>query len=117
MREKRIYEKEEKEEKRKDDEMPKSILFVQHTKDSGLAKEIRRIVQELKPWTRISIKIVERAGERLEDQLHKSDPWESSNCGRNMCLPCETSMNDDNSNLKSCTRRSVIYKTWCKYVD
>ena len=36
----------------KDNEMPKSILFVQHTKDSILAKDIRRIIQELKPCWR-----------------------------------------------------------------
>ena len=41
--------------------MPKSILFVQHTPDSVLAKEMRKLINELKPWTKIGIKVVERA--------------------------------------------------------
>ena len=37
----RIREKERKKNGDKDDEMPKSILFVQHTPDSILTKELR----------------------------------------------------------------------------
>ena len=94
--------------------MPKSILFVQHKKDSVLAKEIRRIIQELKPWTRLNIKVVERASEKLEDVVHKSNAWEEQDCGRTGCLPCETATKVEESRHKNCTRRLILYKTWCK---
>ena len=58
----------------KDNDIPKAVLFVQHAPDSGLAMAMRKMFMELKPWTNISIKVVERAGERIQDILHKSDP-------------------------------------------
>ena len=107
-------EKLEKENKGEKEEMPKSILFVQHTENSILAKNIRKLILELKPWTRLAIKVVERAWDRIEDLLHKSNPWEEKDCNRSDCLPCITSSKDENSRYKNCMRRSVIYKTWCK---
>ena len=62
----------------------------------------------------MGIKIVERAGERLVDMLHKSNPWDESDCGRKDCLPCESAAKDDDIVRKNCTQRSVIYKTWCE---
>ena len=41
---------------------PKSVLFVQHTLNSGLANAIRKIILDLRPWTGINIKVVERFG-------------------------------------------------------
>ena len=99
---------------KKDDDMPKSILFVQHTPDSGLAKELRKMIQDLKPWTRISIKVVERAGERLEDILHKSNPWEGIDCGRDDCLLCLSSSKEERKSGIDCTKRNVVYETWCQ---
>ena len=99
---------------RKEDDMPKSVLFVQHTINSGLAKELRKVVNELKPWTNIGIKVVERSGERIQDILHKSDPWESRDCGREDCAPCLSSSKSEKLPYKNCTKRSVVYKTWCE---
>ena len=115
-KEKREYkqEKREKSEIGRDEDQPKSILFVQNTKDSILAKEIRKVIQDLKPWTRLNIKVVERAGDRIEDLLHKSNPWEERDCGREGCLSCETARKEENVKHKNCTVRSILYKTWCK---
>ena len=99
---------------RVENDMPKAVLFVQHTPDSELAKEVRRVLTELKPWTNIGIKGVERAGERVEDILHKSDPWDNRDCGRKECAPCTTSRENDKIPFKNCTKRSIIYETWCK---
>ena len=79
-----------------------------------LAKAIRKIIQELRPWTNINIKVIERAGDRIEDLLHKSNPWENTDCGRENCLSCESSIKDERNKFKNCTRRSVVYKTWCQ---
>ena len=54
--------------------LPKTVIFVPSTENSMLAKEIMSVLTQLKPWTGISLKVVERAGEKLEEILHKSDP-------------------------------------------
>ena len=95
------------------DPPPKAVLFVQCTEDGGLAKEIRRVVQELKPWTGINLKIVERAGEKLQDILHKSDPWEDRDCTRENCFSCESAIKDDNLKFRNCHKRSIVYEVWC----
>ena len=91
-----------------ENDIPKAVLFVQHTPESELAKEIRKVLNELRPWTNISIKVVERAGERVQDILHKSDPWENRDCGRKECPTCITSSENDKIPFRSCTKRSVI---------
>ena len=95
-----------------DNDIPKSVLFVQHTPDSGLAKSMRKVLNDLKPWTNISVKVVERAGERIQDILHKSDPWGNRDCERGNCKVCETSVENEKIPFKNCTKRSVIYMTW-----
>ena len=97
-----------------ENDVPKAVLFVQHTPESELAKDIRRVLNELRPWTNISIKVVERAGERVQDILHKSDPWENRDCGRNDCPTCTASSENEKIPFKSCTKRSVVYETWCE---
>ena len=95
-------------------DLPKAVLFVPSTEDSKLAKEIRAVIRELQPWTGISIKVVERAGEKLEEVLHKSDPWENVDCQRENCKPCKSSYSMEKPKFKNCKRRSIVYKVWCK---
>ena len=68
----------------------------------------------MKPWTGIGLKIVERSGDKLEDLLHKSDPWEDQDCLRSDCITCKTSAESDKIPYKNCKKRSIIYETWCK---
>ena len=93
---------------------PQAVLFVPYTNGSGLAKQIREIIQNLKPYTGINHKIVERAGKKIIDSLHRSNPWENTTFERENCLPCESSKREIDQQVKSCKRRSVIYKTWCQ---
>ena len=90
------------------------MLFVQHTPDSGLAKMIRKVLNDLKPWTNIGVKVVERAGQRIEDILHKSDSWDKKDCERENCALCTTSVENEKIPFANCTKRSVIYMTWCE---
>ena len=47
------------------------------------------------------------------ETLHKSNPWENAICERENCLPCNSSRKDQKEAVKSCKRRSIVYKTWC----
>ena len=92
----------------------KAVLIVQNTKDSVLANQIIDMIQKLKPWTGINLKVEERAGDKIQDLLHKNNPWEDQDCERKSCHLCISSTKSDESVLKSCTKRSIIYETWCE---
>ena len=94
-------------------EPPKAVLFVQSTPNSELAQEIRKVIQDLKPWTGINIKVVERAGDKLQDLLHKSNPWDILDCERVKCFICSSVCSDDKIAPKDCHKRSAVYETWC----
>ena len=94
-------------------ELPKAVIFVPSTENSQLAKEIRSVITQLKPWTGISLKVVERAGQKLEEILHRSDPWENYDCGREECNPCKSAYKSEKPRFGNCKRRSVIYRVWC----
>ena len=72
------------------------------------------MIQQLRPWTSINMKVVERAGDKLEDILCKSNPWDSSDCKRENCFTCESSVGQEKEKIKNCRQRSVIYETWCE---
>ena len=88
-------------------------MFVQSTVNCELATEIRKVIQTLKPWTGIGIKVVKRADDKPEDILHKSNPWENSNCDRETCYACKTSFESEKLPYKNCKKRSVVYQAWC----
>ena len=93
---------------------PLAVMYVPFTHGSKLAKEIRKVVEELRPYTQISLKIVKRSGHKIVDSLHRSNPWENSMCERTGCFNCSISQKDQKSKFKSCKRRSIIYQTWCE---
>ena len=96
------------------DAPPQAVLFVQFTENGELASRIREVIQKLKPWTGINLKVIERVGEKLEDIIHKSNPWENSDCKREDCFTCLSSSKCDEPNYKNCQKRSVVYQTWCQ---
>ena len=64
--------------------------------------------------TGINVKVVERAGDKIQDLLHKSNPWEDQDCERKSCPTCESSSKSDKCEFKDCSKRSVVYETWCQ---
>ena len=55
------------------------------TPNGELAKDLRMAEVKLAKLTGYKLKVVERAGTRLEDLLTKSDPWQGSDCFREKC--------------------------------
>ena len=47
---------------------------------------LREAKVKLESLTGYKLKVVERAGSRLEDVLKRSNPWRGEDCGREMCL-------------------------------
>ena len=102
------------EEKEKVMSPPKAVIFVPNTYNSMLANEIRGVIQNLRPWTSINLKVVERAGRKLQDMLCKSDPWSKIDCKRENCFTCESAMKGEKVHFTNCRQRSVTYETWCE---
>ena len=54
----------------------KAVKFVPYTPKSELAVQLGEAEEKLESLNRYRIKIVERAGQKLEDLLHFTNPWE-----------------------------------------
>ena len=91
----------------------KAVMFTPYTHQSELAKELRQAETKLEELTGYKLKVVERAGMRLEDLIRKSDPWEGIDCYREACLLCKTKEKTDKNRSQECTKRSLVYEIWC----
>ena len=92
----------------------KAVIFVPQTKGSRLAKSLREKELELEKLSGWRFKIVERAGEKLENILHQSNPWSGQDCERKGCLMCKTKAETGKNTRQNCSKRNVLYETWCE---
>ena len=69
--------------------------------------------EEMYKVTGYKMKIVERAGKSLINMLTKSNPWGGNDCGRRGCLLCTTKAATGKNLTQSCSKRSLVYETWC----
>ena len=104
-------ESDEKNEKEKKGNPAKGVLFVPNTENSVLAIDIRETIQSLRPWTLMNIKVVERSGDKLQDLLCKSNPWDNQDCKRENCFSCKTAVKDEKVEFRNGRQRSVLYET------
>ena len=88
-------------------------MFVPYTVGSTLAKRMREAENNMQEMTGFRIKIVERSGTKLEDLLVKADPWKGKDCEREKCLLCLTKKRTGKYTSQDCTRRNIVYETWC----
>ena len=65
-----------------------AVMFVPYTPKGELAKRLREVENDMEKHTGNKLKIVERSGTKLIDLIHKSDPWEGQDCGREKCILC-----------------------------
>ena len=59
----------------------KTVIFIPHTKDSSLAKDLREREIKVQEITGDRIKIVEKVGKKLENILTNKDPWKGMDFG------------------------------------
>ena len=57
---------------------------------TGLAKKLRNSEEKLDELTVSRVKIVEKAGRKIQDILTQSDPWKGTDCIRENCLLCNS---------------------------
>ena len=67
-----------------------AVMFVQRTEGGSLVTRLRKEEETLSQLSGYRVKMVERAGSKLEHLLTKSDPFGGTDCGREKCYPCMT---------------------------
>ena len=92
--------------KQQDQKRVKAVMFVPYTPYSELAKKLREAEEKLESRTGYRLKMVERAGAKLEDLLYTSDPWRGKDCGRELCMLC--SSKEKTGKLKKQEKKSDI---------
>ena len=90
-----------------------AVMFVPYTPRGELAKRLREVETDMEKHTGNKLKIVERSGTKLIDLIHKSDPWEGEDCGREGCILCITKQRTGKYLSQDCHRRCIVYETWC----
>ena len=88
--------------------MIRGVFFVPHTENSELAKRIREKLRSFEEFSVIRVKLVERTGEKLENILHKSNPWQATHCKRSDCAFCS-----NEKLIGKCKTRNIVYETEC----
>ena len=90
-------------------ETVKAVMFVPYTVGSELAKIMRDAGSKIQEMTGYRLKIVERAGLKLEDLLHRAEPglWQRQ-------VPA---LSDQAENRQAVHKdfywHSLVYETWC----
>ena len=56
---------------------------------------------------------MEKAGDKLENLLTKSNPWQGMDCERPQCLLCQTKQKTGKNLGQDCHTRNLVYETWC----
>lgn len=88
-------------------------MFAPYSTNSELAKKIKEAECKMESLTGYKPNVVERAGSKLEDLLHRSDPWRGEDCGRDRCLLCKTKEKTGKLKTQDCKKRSLVYEMWC----
>ena len=65
-------------------------------------------MRALETVSSLGVKIVEQTGDKVVDSLHKSNPFEVTDCGREGCMFCE-----GEKTMGKCRQREIIYETQC----
>ena len=87
----------------------RSVIFVDFTTDSGLAKMMRETLAKLETIIGCKVKTVERTGIPLTRQFPLTRLWDGIPCSREGCITCE----QGGEEIYPCTRRSLTYKNIC----
>ena len=87
---------------------PMAVLFVTATPNSELAKKVNNRLKEAK----IPIRVAEKSGPKLSQQLMKTNPHQSDICSRSGCLVC-SSRTDSTKGKSNCWKEGITYSLEC----
>ena len=83
------------------------VYYVPYTKGSRLKKKIQAIEDNaVKNKKTGRLRILERLGSSIKEDISNPTPWKNSHCGRSKCMACKTREG-------ACKARSVVYQIDC----
>ena len=82
----------------------KAVMFVPYTPGSVLAKKLRENEERMGKFTNNKLKIVERAGVKIQDMLTKANPWKGQDCLRTNCILCLTKQRSEKNKHRTVTK-------------
>ena len=88
-------------------------MFVPFTTEGRLAKLLRENEEKLSELTLTKLKIVEKSGDKIQDIITKSNPWQGEDCSRTNCLLCYTKTRTNKLTSQECNKRNIVYETTC----
>ena len=94
-------------------EQVRAVMFVPYTVGIELAKRLRDAKAKIQDMTGYRLRIVERAGLKLEDILNEAKPWLGQVCKRDKCLLCLNKSRTGKNSTQDCFRCCLVYETWC----
>ena len=91
-------------------QMPtRSVIFVEYSEDSKLAKQIKETLWRLEGIVGCKVKVVEKSGTPIARLFPLTRLWEGSPCARSDCVTC----NQPGEEVYPCTMRSLTYQNIC----
>ena len=88
----------------------KAVIICPCTPGSELARRLRAGEVEMRRPTGYIVKVAEKAGHKVIDQVHKSNPWRGKGCQRDGCWQCWTKIGLMKKNSQCCKSRNLIYE-------
>ena len=93
---------------------PKAVIFVPCTPNSGLVNALREGELQCEDISDTKVKFEELAGMQLARLICKTDPWSGKDCDRSACTMCETRIETGEGKEQDCSKRNILYETWCR---
>ena len=88
-----------------------AVMFVENTKEGGLVRKLRKVIERVKGILGYSVKIVERAGTPLKLMFPLTKIGQGGECGKDDCVTCTQESRKEI--LPPCNKRSVVYENIC----
>ena len=83
------------------------MYYVPYTKGYKLKKTLQNIEdRSVKHQKTGRVRILERLGPSIKEDLSNPTQWKNSHCGRTRCIPCKTKEG-------ACKSRSIVYQIDC----
>ena len=87
----------------------RAVLFLEQTPNGELARRVKELLVRLEQVLGFKLRVVERTGRSIQNQLPQASIWRGSPCDREHCVTCQQGGED----MPDCTRSSIVYESIC----
>ena len=104
---------EDKEDKGRTRKRVNGVLFLPFKHHSKLATDLRDTEMKFEEITEFRLKMGEKSRTKVGHVLTDSDPWSGQDCPTERCWLCETKSITGKNKRQECTKRNLVYETYC----